>query len=428
MRTRVVLFAVTALSFVALCATQRMGVSGSTGAIQPGESGTLSSRCLDEHDSAPSTDTYYTQVFTNDPKAIVVKIGKKDPIPLQQAIDEGKVSITGITPYGYSSRYINEVVVNNLTEESITVTVKKFTALGTKYHQPIGYDVSQLSGLSQRELWNRQENMAEEQRRQAEEKERQQRLLSLQTLGKEQLKVLRKNMVYIPGGKFMMGQPVESDALIGKPLHQVTLSPYYIHRYEVTQALWAEIMGTVPSNFTGENLPVEQVNWTECVDFCNKLSQRDGLTPCYKVTGEKVTCNFQADGYRLPTEAEWEFAAKGGNHNQLYTYSGSGNIAAVAWYQDNSNNNTHVVGTRSANEVGLFDMSGNVLEWVWDIYTDYTGDAQTDPRGASSGTERISRGGSWKHTAEQCNVNIRFKGSPAEKNYTMGLRLCRTGK
>jgi len=220
------------------------------------------------------------------------------------------------------------------------------------------------------------------------------------------------SMVCVPKGSFKMG----IDAIVQEgegPQHDVTLTnDYYISRYEVTQALFESVMGYNPSVFKGPNLPVETVNWYEAVEFCNKLSEQEGLTPVYKlenrkpatgypITHMKVTVNWNNNGYRLPTEAEWEYAAKGGDGSPgNYTYSGSNNVDSIAWYLGNSGNTTHAVGTKAPNGLGIYDMSGNVWEWCWDQYEKdyYSHSPLSDPRGSGNNTvdndrTRVMRGG-----------------------------------
>lgn len=189
-----------------------------------------------------------------------------------------------------------------------------------------------------------------------------------------ELNKLINNMVYVSSGTFTMGGTSEqgSDAYDDeKPTHNVTLSSYYICKYEVTQALWRAVMGSNPSNFKGDNLPVECVSWNDCQTFINRLNSYTGRN------------------FRLPTEAEWEFAARGGNYSRHYKYSGSNYIGDVAWYDDNSGNRTHPVGTKQANELGLYDMSGNVYEWCSDWYGSYSSYSQNDPTGPNSGSTRV---------------------------------------
>ena len=209
------------------------------------------------------------------------------------------------------------------------------------------------------------------------------------------------------GGTFTMGatsemtEPWDDE----KPTHQVTLSSYYIGETEVTQALWKAVMGYNPSNFKGDNLPVEQVSWDDCQEFIRKLNA---------ATGRR---------FRLPTEAEWEFAARGGNQSRRTQYSGSNNIDDVAWYGGNCGDSTHPVKTKRPNELGLYDMSGNVDEWCQDWYGSYTGYSQTNPTGPNNGSSRVSRGGSWFNDARICRSSCRWDLAPGSRNYCLGFRL-----
>ena len=213
-------------------------------------------------------------------------------------------------------------------------------------------------------------------------------------------------MVLVEGGTFRMGatseqeDEAESDE---KPVHSVTLSSYYIGKTEVTQALWQAVMGSNPSYNKGADLPVERVSWDDCQEFIQKLN---------RLTGRN---------FRLPTEAEWEFACRGGNNSRGYKYSGSNYIDNVAWYDGYSG--AHPVGTKAPNELGIYDMSGNVWEWCSDWYADYTSYSQTDPTGPQSGSYRVSRGGSWDGSARGCRSSRRIILSPTYRNFNLGLRL-----
>ena len=223
-----------------------------------------------------------------------------------------------------------------------------------------------------------------------------------------ELNKLINNMVYVSGSTFTMGGTSEqgSDAYDDeKPTHSVTLSSYYICKYEVTQALWRAVMGNNPSNFKGDNLPVECVSWDDCQTFINRLNSYTGRN------------------FRLPTEAEWEFAARGGNYSRHYKYSGSNYISDVAWYDGNSSNRTHPVGTKQANELGLYDMSGNVWEWCSDWYGSYSSYSQNDPTGPNSGSDRVGRGGSWYYGARGCRSSYRDCSTPGDRYDDLGLRL-----
>jgi formylglycine-generating enzyme required for sulfatase activity len=237
------------------------------------------------------------------------------------------------------------------------------------------------------------------------------------------LKQILANMVRVEGGTFRMGST--SGSLEGL-VHSVTVKGFYMSKYNVTQKEWREVMGTNPSYFKGDNLPVEQVDWYMAVEYCNKLSRAEGLTPAYQGSGDNIVCDFNASGYRLPTEAEWEYAARGGNEGPMdYKYAGGNNVDSVAWYGGNSGNTTHQVGTKQPNSLGLYDMSGNVWEWCWDRYGDYSSDAQTDPTGASSGTSRVSRGGSWLDGAAYVRSANRDYATPSYRLNGLGFRLVR---
>ncbi len=217
------------------------------------------------------------------------------------------------------------------------------------------------------------------------------------------------DVVEVRGGTFMMGATAEqgNDAndYYEKPVHQVTLSDYHIGKTEVTQALWKAVMGNNPSDHQGDNYPVENVSWDDAQEFITRLNE---------ITGEN---------FRLPTEAEWEFAARGGTMSHGYKYSGSNNIDDVAWYEGNSGNETHPVATKNPNELGIYDMSGNVWEWCQDWYGDYTSASQTDPTGLSTGSDRVNRGGSAWFFARYCRVSLRCSFTPVNRYYYLGFRL-----
>ena len=217
-----------------------------------------------------------------------------------------------------------------------------------------------------------------------------------------ELNKLINNMVYVSGGTFIMGGDDSSDQM---PTHSVTLSSYYICKYEVTQALWRAVMGSNPSNFKGNNLPVENVSWYDCQTFIKRLNSYTGRD------------------FRLPTEAEWEVAARGGNYSHHYKYSGSNNLDDVAWYIDNSNKRPHPVGTKQPNELGLYDMSGNVGEWCSDWDGSYSSYSQTNPTGPNSGSFRVHRGGFWRYNARYCRTPERNSKTPDYCVNYLGLRL-----
>jgi formylglycine-generating enzyme required for sulfatase activity len=228
-----------------------------------------------------------------------------------------------------------------------------------------------------------------------------------------------------------MGSPANEPERSGSEVqHQVTVSGFSMGNYEVTQKEWREVMGNNPSYFQGDHLPVESVSWYEAVEYCNRRSQREGLTPAYTINGTNVSWNRNANGYRLPTEAEWEYACRAGT---IGPFSTGNNISTgQANYDGNNpyNNNakgsyrgkTVSVGSFAPNSWGLYDMHGNVWEWCWDRYGDYPGGAQTDPAGAY----RVRRGGSWSGSARYLRSASRYSYAPAVRSRYLGFRLVRS--
>ena len=215
-------------------------------------------------------------------------------------------------------------------------------------------------------------------------------------------------MVFVEGGTFTMGAtPEQGNEAEGdeNPSHQVIVSSFMIGQTEVTQELWEAVMGSNPSKFKGVNRPVEHVSWDDCQEFIKKLNA---------LTGQH---------FRLPNEAEWEYAARGGSKSRGYKYSGSNNIDDVAWYENNSGSDTHNVATKQPNELGLYDMSGNVWEWCQDWYGNYSSSSQSNPQGPASGSHRVYRGGSWGNFARFCRVANRDGYSAVNRNDNRGMRL-----
>ena len=217
------------------------------------------------------------------------------------------------------------------------------------------------------------------------------------------------DMIKVEAGSFIMGCTSEQGGDCyddESPYHRVTITQdYYIGKFEVTQELYQAVMGTNPSNWKAFDRPVEQVSWNDAMEFCAELS---------RMTGRRFT---------LPTEAEWEYAARGGKKSTNAKYSGSSSVAAVAWYDGNSGSQTHPVGRLRPNELGIYDMSGNVWEWCLDRYGDYSSASQTDPMGPGSGSGRVLRGGGWYNGARGCRVSFRFNGSPGARNSSGGFRV-----
>jgi formylglycine-generating enzyme required for sulfatase activity len=215
-------------------------------------------------------------------------------------------------------------------------------------------------------------------------------------------------MVFVQGGSFMMGSNDGSGN--EKPEHQVTLSNFYIGKFQVTQVQWKAIMGDNPSYYKGDDLPVESVSWYDVQEFIKKMKEKTGRI------------------YRLPTEAEWEYAAQGGQNSKGYKYAGSDNLSEVAWYADNSGSKTHPVGQKKSNELGLYDMSGNVWEWCADWYGSdyYKNSPKNNPTGPVNGSNSVRRGGSWDGHAGICRVSRRSRYTPDLRGYRLGFRLLRT--
>ncbi len=246
-------------------------------------------------------------------------------------------------------------------------------------------------------------------------------------------------MITIPAGTFAMGTWYENGH--ERPVRNVTISrPFLLSKYEVTQNLWKKVMGNNPSHFIGDSLPVEKINWFDAVTFCNKLSQKLGLTPVYTIVNDTtILWNKQADGYRLPTEAEWEYACRAGTTTEFYTGTFSNTLIDSAldkagWYCGNSQNKTHPVGKKIPNNFGLYDMHGNVWEWVWDWFSYYTPNDTTDwvvsqrqPIYDEPHYKKMQRGGSY-----ECEGPIHYGRSahrhqtfPEIRTTSFGLRIAK---
>ena len=246
----------------------------------------------------------------------------------------------------------------------------------------------------------RRRREAEEQKRREEEERKRREEEARAAVREFAVGGISFKMIRVEGGSFDMA-----------PYYHVKLSDYYIGETQVTQALWKAVMGSNPSWFKGDNKPVGSVSWDDCQAFIEKLNS--------KLSNQLPRgCKF-----RLPTEAQWEFAARGGKKSNGFEYAGSDNIDEVAWYDDNSDDKTHPVKGKKANELGLYDMSGNVWEWCQDWYDSYSSGSQTDPTGPSGGSYRVLRGGSWGSYARYCRVASRFNYSPDDRGSDFGFRL-----
>ena len=270
-------------------------------------------------------------------------------------------------------------------------------------------------------------------------------------------------MVKIPAGTFTMGQTDMGQDGFAAPTHQVTLSAFSISKYLITQEQYAAVMGANPSRFTlaeaplttgetsAQKRPVEHITWFDAAAFCNTLSELEGRTPAYTITGitrhedgsitaATVTMNRKKNGYRLPTEAEWEYACRAGT-TEDYSFANPADIDNYAWYFDNSRDDairvlfppfrnsarkTHQVGLKQANPWGLFDMHGNVWEWVWDRWEEYTDTPKTNPEGPAEGAYRVYRGGGWLNEASALRSAIRGANEPLRRDGNIGFRVVRT--
>ena len=264
-------------------------------------------------------------------------------------------------------------------------------------------------------------------------------------------------MISVPGGSFSMGSPKGTafSLDIERPVHQVTVGGFFLGKYEVTQGQFFEVMGTRPSNFITNaddpgpdgwmKLPVEMVNWYETLVFCNRLSIKEKLSPVYRINGstdpdtwgpvprvknagwDAVEMIGGADGYRLPTESEWEYAARGGSAGpKNATYAGSSTAGTVSWYYDNSGFRIHEIGTKAPNELGLYDMSGNAMEWCWDWLGGFDAENKDNPTGPATGQYRVIRGGGWSVSVHYSRVPYRHNNLPSYQGVNLGFRVARS--
>lgn len=233
--------------------------------------------------------------------------------------------------------------------------------------------------------------------------------------------------IWIDGGDFLQGQRTLDPS---DPGRKVTVSSFWMAETPITQSQYESVQGHNSSAYQGENNPVEQVSWFDAVEFCNALSAREGLTPAYEIQGLKVTWNREANGWRLPTEAEFEFASRGGAHSRGYEFPGSNAAGDVAWGFANSQKHTHPVKALPPNELGVYGLAGNVWQWCWDWYEfDRSNLPDKDPQGPTQGSARVSRGGAWNEDhVDAFRPYYRADDGPETKGDNLGFRIARNAE
>ncbi|MCD6506198.1 formylglycine-generating enzyme family protein [Candidatus Poribacteria bacterium] len=228
-------------------------------------------------------------------------------------------------------------------------------------------------------------------------------------------------MILLPGGWFIMGD--DKGEVDERPAHKIYVAPFYMDKYLVTQEEYERVMGENPSRWKGKRNPVEQVRWSDAVRYCNARSRLEGLQPCYNL--ETWECDFDADGYRLPTEAEWEFACRAVTKTRYFFGDNPRKLKLYAWFKENSGGRPRPVGRKLPNPWGLYDMYGNVWEWCNDFYkVDYYGESPLkNPKGPKTGNTKVLRGGSWNSKAEECRSSYRYNENPGYTDVCFGYDI-----
>lgn len=231
--------------------------------------------------------------------------------------------------------------------------------------------------------------------------------------------VVSAALVSIPAGKFMMGDKDEVDA----PPHEVSVSAFLMDKHLVTQDQFQKLMGANPSRWKGGQNPVEQLRWSDAVKFCNKRSEAEGLKPCYDLATLK--CDFSADGYRLPTEAEWEYACRAGTTTPYFFGASPAKAGEFAWFDKNAGGKPRPVGQKQPNPWGLHDMTGNVWQWCNDFYDVeyYSKSPKQDPPGPAEGKNKVLRGGAWRFSADNCRSGYRYNENPGSADVCFGYDI-----
>ncbi len=244
--------------------------------------------------------------------------------------------------------------------------------------------------------------------------------------------VINDGFIFVEGGQFQMGDRYNEGVWDELPVHDVTVNSFYISKYELTQDEYEPVMEENPSHYLGENRPVESLTWYEAIEYCNKLSEMEGLEVCYTFNSDStISCDFTKNGYRLPTEAEWEYAARGGvHHTDNFRYVGcneESELGNYAWF-GNWMDSTHDVGEKLPNQLGIYDINGNVWEWCWDFYDPdyYPSSPENNPSGPSTGNTMSIRGGGIQDLAFGCRVACRNSMPPKERFDTLGVRIVRS--
>jgi formylglycine-generating enzyme required for sulfatase activity len=239
-------------------------------------------------------------------------------------------------------------------------------------------------------------------------------------------------MIPVEGGTFLMGDASGAAERDTKQARRVTVGDFSIGKFEVTFDDYDEFCAETGRGKPGDKgwgrgrMPAVNVSWYDAVGYCNRLSRKEGLRQVYSGGGKNPVCDFSANGYLLPTEAEWEFAAKGGSRSGGFIYAGGNDSDGAAWYSGNAKETTHPAGEKQANELGIFDMSGNAWEWCWDLYGSYEAGQVTDPRGPETGTFRVIRGGSWHRDKDKLRTASRGYFDPADRGTSVGFRIARS--